>query len=198
MSHSLTTGTAARQASLSFTISLSLLGFMSIESVMPSTRLILCHPLLFLPSVFPSIGVFPSESILHIRWPKYWSFSFSISPSSDYSGLISFRIEWFDLLTVQGTLKSILQYHNSKASVLWPVVAATKYNENDQERSPGQEAAALSAWKDCGLWSLRDTGQFLSLHCKDSHLCEKAESYPRGLGSAVWGDWPAAKPKVLH
>ena len=78
------------------------------------------------------------------------------------------------------------------------MVAATKYNGNDEERSPGREADALSAWKDCGLWSLRDTGQFLSLLCKDSHLCEKAESYPHGLGSAVWGDWPAAKPKVLH
>ena len=91
---------------------------MSIESVMPSNHLILCHPLLLPPSIFPSIRVFSSESVLHIRWPKYWSFSFSISPSSDYSGLISFRMDWLDLLAVQGTLKSLLQHHSSKASIL--------------------------------------------------------------------------------
>ena len=91
---------------------------MFIESVMPSNHLILCHPLLLLSSIFPSIKVFSSESLLHIRWPKYWSFSFSISPSNEYSGLISFRIDWFDLLTVQGTLKSLLQHHSSKASIL--------------------------------------------------------------------------------
>ena len=90
-----------------------------IELVMPSNHLILCCPLLLLPSVFPSIKVFSKESVLHIRWPKYWSFSFSISPSNEYSGLISFRIDWFDLLTVQGTLKSLLQHHSSKASILW-------------------------------------------------------------------------------
>ena len=110
--------TAAHQASLFFTVSRSLLKLMSIESVMPSNHLILCHSLLFLPSIFPSIRVFSNESALHIRWPKYWSFSFSISPSSEYSGLISFRMDWFDFLTVQGTLKSLLQHHNSKASVL--------------------------------------------------------------------------------
>ena len=109
--------TAARQASLSITNSWSLPKFMSIESVMPSSHLILCHPLLLLPSVFPSIKVFSNESVLCIRWPKYWSFSFSISPSNEYSGLISFRIDWFDLLAVQGTLKS-LQHHNLKALVL--------------------------------------------------------------------------------
>ena len=92
---------------------------MSIESVMPSSHLILCHPLLLLPSIFPSIGVFSNESVLCIRWPKYWSFSFSISPTNECSGLISFRIDWFDLLAVQGTLKSLLQHHSSKASVLW-------------------------------------------------------------------------------
>ena len=92
---------------------------MSIESVMPSNHLILCHPLLYLPSIFPSYRIFSSESVLHIRWPKYWSFSFSISPSNDYSGLISFRIDWFDLLVVQGTLKSLLQHYSSKASILW-------------------------------------------------------------------------------
>ena len=106
--------TAAHQASLSFTIPQSLLKLMSIESVSPSNHLILCHPLL-LPSVFPSIRVFSSELALHIRWPKYWSFSFSISPSSEYSGLISFRIDWFDLPNIQGTLKSLLQHHRSKA-----------------------------------------------------------------------------------
>ena len=109
--------TAACQASLSFTISQSLLKLMSLESVMPSNHFILCHPLLLLPSIFPSIRVFPSESALRIRWPKYWSFSFSISPTNEYSGLISFRIDWFDLLAVQGTHKSLLQHHSSKASI---------------------------------------------------------------------------------
>ena len=114
-----TSWTAARQASLSITNSWSLLKLMSIESVMPSNHLILCCPLLLLPSIFPSIRVFSNESALHIRWPKYWSFSFSISPSNEYSGLISFRMDWLDLLAVQGTLKSLLQYHSSKASILW-------------------------------------------------------------------------------
>ena len=108
-----------RQASLSFTISQSLLRFMSIELVMPSNYLILCHPLLLLQSVFLSITVFSSESSLHTRWPKYWSFSFIISPSKEYSELISFWVDWLDLLAVQGTLKSLLlQYHSWKASVL--------------------------------------------------------------------------------
>ena len=109
---------AAHQASLSFTIS-CLLKLMSIESVMPSNHLILCHPLLLLPSIFSSIKVFSIELALRIRWPKYWSSSFSISPSNGYSGLISFRISWFILLAVQGTLKSLLQHHSSKASILW-------------------------------------------------------------------------------
>ena len=91
----------------------------SIESVMPSNHLILCHPLLLLPSIFPSIRVFSKEAVLHIRWPKYWSFSFSISPYNEYSGLIAFKIHWFDLLAVQGTLKSLFQHHSSKASILW-------------------------------------------------------------------------------
>ena len=103
---------------LSITISHGSLKFMSIESVIPSSHLILCHPLLLLYSIFPCIRIFFSESVLCIRWPKYWSFSFSISPSNEYSGLISFRIDWFDLLAVQGTLKSLLQHHSSKASVL--------------------------------------------------------------------------------
>ena len=111
--------TAARQASLSITNSWSLLKIMSIESVMPSIHLILCRLLLLPPSVFPSIRVFSNKSVLRIKWPKYWSFSFSISPSSEYSGLISFRMDWLDLLAVQGTLKSLLQHHSSKASILW-------------------------------------------------------------------------------
>ena len=109
--------TATCQASLSISNSQSLLKLMSIVLVMPSNHLILCFPLLLLPSIFPSIGVFSNESVLRIRWPKYWSFSFSISPSNEYSGLISFRMDWLDLLAVQGTLKSLLPYHSSKA--LW-------------------------------------------------------------------------------
>ena len=108
---------AACQASLSFTNSRSLLKLMPIESVMPSNHLILCRPLLLLPSIFPSIRVFSSESVLCIRWPNYWSFSFSISPSNEYSGLVSFRIDWFDFLAVQGVLKSLLQHHSSNASI---------------------------------------------------------------------------------
>ena len=109
---------AGRQASLSITNSWSLLKHMSIALVMQSNHLILCHPLLLLPPIFPSIRVFSNESVLRIRWPKYWSFNFSISPSNEYSGLISFRMDWFDLLAVQGTLKSLLQHHSSKASIL--------------------------------------------------------------------------------
>ena len=104
---------------LSFTTSQSLLKLMSIKSVMSSNHLVLCRPLLLLPSIFPTIKVFCNESVLCIRWPKYWSFSFSISPSIEYSGLISFRIHWFDLLSVQGSLKRLLQHHSSKASILW-------------------------------------------------------------------------------
>ena len=114
----MTPWTAAGQASLSITSSRSLLKFMSIKPVMPSNHLILCRPLLLMPSIFPSIRVFSSESVLHSRWPNYWSFSFRISPSNEYSGLISFRIDWLDLLAVQGTLKSLLQRHSSKASIL--------------------------------------------------------------------------------
>ena len=114
-----TSWTAARQASLSITNSCSSLKLISMESVMPSRHLILCRPLLLQPPVPPSTRVFSSESVLRMRWPKYWSFSFSISPSSEYSGLISFRMDWFDLHAVQGTLKSLLQHHTSKASVLW-------------------------------------------------------------------------------
>ena len=109
---------AVHQASLSITNSQSLLKPISIESVMPSIHLILCHPLLLLHSIFPSIRVLSNESVLHIRWPKYWSFSFSISPFNEHSGLISSRMDWLDLLAVQGTLNSILQHHSSKASIL--------------------------------------------------------------------------------
>ena len=115
----MTPWTAAHQASLSITNSWSLLKLMSIMLVMPSNHLILCRPLLLLPSIFPSIRVFSNESVLRIRWPKYWSFSFSISPSNEYSGLISFRIDWFYVLAVQGILKNLLQHHSSKASILW-------------------------------------------------------------------------------
>ena len=119
MSNSATPWTVACQASLSITNSCSLLKLLSIESVMPSNHLILCHLLLLPPSIFPSIRIFSKESVLHIRWPKYWSFSFSISPSNEYSRLISFRMDWFDVLTIQGMLKSLLQHHSSKASILW-------------------------------------------------------------------------------
>ena len=118
VSNSATPWTAACQTSLSFTITWNLLKLMSIESVMVSNHLILCHPLLLLPSIFPSIRVFSSKMALCIRWPKYWGFSFIISPSNEYLGLISFRIDWLDLLAVQGTLKSLPQHHSSKASVL--------------------------------------------------------------------------------
>ena len=110
--------TAARQGSLLITNSQSLLKLMSIKSVMPSNHLILCRPLLLSPSIFPSIRVFSNKSVLCVRWPKYWSFSFSISPSNEHSGLTSFRMDWLDLLAVQGTLKSLLQHHSSKASTL--------------------------------------------------------------------------------
>ena len=110
--------TAARQASLSITKSQSLLKLMCIESVMPFNHLVLCHPLLLPPSIFPSIRLSSDDSVLHIRWPKYWSFSFNISPSNEYSGQISFRVDWFDLLAAQGTLNSLFQHHSSKASIL--------------------------------------------------------------------------------
>ena len=118
----MTPWTTARQASLSINNYQNLLKLMSIELVMPSNHLILCHPLLLLPSIFSSSRVFSNESVLHIRWPKYWSFSFNISPSNEYSGLISFRMNWLNLLAVQRTLKSLLQHHSSKASILWTSV----------------------------------------------------------------------------
>ena len=115
----MTPWTAVCHTSLSITNSRSLLKLMSVELVMPSNNLILCHPLLLLPSIFPSNRVFSNESVLRIRWPEYWSFSFSISPSNEYSGQISLRMDWLDLLAVQGTLKTLLQHHSSKASMLW-------------------------------------------------------------------------------
>ena len=118
MSDSATPWTTAHQASQSISNSRSLLKLKSIESVMPSNHLILCRPLFLLPSIFPSIRVFSNESALHIRWPKYWSFSFNISPSNEHPGLIAFRMDWLDLLAVQGTLKSLLQHHSSKVSIL--------------------------------------------------------------------------------
>ena len=127
-------GLAARQASLSFTISWNLLKLMSIESMMPSNHLILCVPLLLLPSIFASIMVFSNKSVLHIRWPKYWSFRFTISPSNEYSGLISFRMDWLDLLAVQGTLKSLLPnatVESISSSVLSPLYSPTLTSKHD-------------------------------------------------------------------
>ena len=129
--------TAARQASLSITNSWKLAQTMSIKSVMPSNHLILCHPLLLLPSIFPSIRVFSNKSALRIRWPKYWSFRFNISPSNEYSGLISFRMDWLDLLAVQGTVKSPLHSHSSKASILPEGVACTLFLLTGRLAGPG-------------------------------------------------------------
>ena len=123
----LTPWTAAHQASLSITNFQKLLKLVSIESVMPCNHFILCHPLVLWPSIFPGIRVFSNESVLWIKWTKYWSFSFSISLSNEYSGLISFRIDWFDLLAVQGTLKSLLQHHSSKESILWPRFSVSSF-----------------------------------------------------------------------
>ena len=140
--------TAKSQGSLSFTISWNLLKLMSIASVMPSNHLILCRPLLLLPSIFPSIRVFSNESALCIRWPKYWSFTFSISPSHEYSGLISFRIDCFDLLAIEGTLKSLLQHHSSKASILWCSVFLM-VQLSHQYMTTGK-TMALTSWEGLG------------------------------------------------
>ena len=136
--------TAACQASLSITISRSLLRLMSIKSMVPSNYLILCRPLLLQPSIFSSIRVFSKESALHIRWPKYWSFSFSISPSSEHSGLTSFRMDWLDLLVVRGTPKSLLQHHSSKASILWRS-AFFMFQLSDPYMTTGK-TVALTRW----------------------------------------------------
>ena len=149
VSDSVTPWTTACQASLSFTISQSFPKLMSIESVMPSNHLILCHPLLLLPSVFSNIRVFFSESALGIRWPQYWSFSFSISPFNEYSGLISFRFDWLDLLAVQGTLKSLLQHHSLKALILWCsaffMVQLTRW-EGLGARGEGGDRDEMAGW----------------------------------------------------
>ena len=169
--------TTACQASLSIINSRSLLKLMSITSVMPSNHLVLCRPLLLLPSIFPSIGVFPNKSVLHIRWPKYWSFSFSISPSNEYSGLISFRMDWLDLLAVQGTLESLLQYHSSKPSILQPsaffmlqlshpymttgkTIALTRWTFNGIMATLIFQGFGESRW----LWSLGSFGSLFKLH----------------------------------
>ena len=137
--------TAARQASLSITNSRSLLKLMSVEPVMSSNHLILCRPLFLLPSIFPGIRVFSSESALHIRWPKYWSFSFSINPSNEYTGLISFMIDWLDLLAIQGTLKSLLQHHSSKASILR--CSAFVLGQRSHPYMTTIQTVALTIWK---------------------------------------------------
>ena len=150
VSDSATPWTAAWQASLSITNSQRLLRLMSIESVMPSNHLILCCPLLLPPSVFPSIRVFSSESVLRIRWPEYWSFSFNISPSNEYSGLISFRMDWFDLLVVQGTLESHLQHHSLKASI--PQHSAFLMAQLSQAYLTTGKTIALTIWIVKDLW----------------------------------------------
>ena len=155
--------TVAHQASLSITNSWSLLKLMSIESVMPSNHLILCCPLLLLPSIFPSIRVFSSETALHIRWLKYWSFRFGISPSSEYSGLISFRINWFDLLAVQGTLKSLFQHHNWKALILgfsafFVFQLRCSFAHHQQFHQHGRYSLSLLCWQ--SMCSLSAQGLF--------------------------------------
>ena len=149
VSDSVTPRTAECQASLFITNCWSSPKPMSIESVMPSNHLILCHLLLLLPSISPSIRVFSNESTLHIRWPKYWSFSFNISPSNELPGLISFRMDWLDLLAVQGTLKSLLQHHNSKASILWCsafFIVQLSHHSLGTSRSEGSKNYFLPCW----------------------------------------------------
>ena len=157
MSDSATPWTAAHQASLSIDNSQSLLKLMSIESVMPSNHLILCRPLLLPPSIFPSIRVFSNESVLRIRWPKYWSFSLNISPSNEYSGLISFRMDWLDLLVVQGTLKS-LQHHSSKSSILWHSTFYTVQLSHPYMTTG--KTIALTIWPFVSKWCL-----WFLIHC---------------------------------
>ena len=159
--------TAARQVSLSITNSRCLLKLMSVESVMQSKYLILCWPLLLLPSIFPSIRVFSNESVLCIRWPKYWSFSFIISPSNEYSGLISFRMDWLDLLVVEGTLKSLLQHHSSKASILWcsAFFIVSLCWEDSLEKEMATHSS-IPAWRIPWSWDCKesDTTEWLHFH----------------------------------
>ena len=172
--------TAASQASQSITNSLILLKLMSIESVMPSNHFTPCCPLLLLPSIFPSIRVFSNESVLCIKWPKYWSFSFSISPSNEYSGLTSFRIDWFHFLAVQGTLKSLLQHHSSKASVLWcsaffgPTLTSIydywKNHSFDYTNLCWQKVSLLFSTMSRFLIAFLPRKNVLSFHCCSHHL----------------------------
>ena len=122
----------------------------AIELVMPSNHLIFCHPLLLLPSIFPSLRVFSKQSVLHIRWPKYWSFSFSISPFNEYSGLIFFRMDWLELLAVQGTLKSLLQHHSSKASILWLSAFLNKHNQTETDSQIPRKTGGCERGERCG------------------------------------------------
>ena len=174
MSDSVTTWTAAHQAFLSLINSWSLLKLMSIDLVMPSNHLILCHPLLLLPSVFPSSRVFSNESVLCIRWWKYWSFSFSISPSNEYSGLISFRIDWFDILEVQKIFKRLLQHHSSKASILilrssliWPTSSSVKFI-NEEFGLWKQQKEWISQWDHTcvktAVWRVYIFGRYSFFH----------------------------------
>ena len=151
---------------------------MSIESVMPSNHLIVCHPLLLLPSIFTSIRVFSNELALHIRWPKYWSFSFNISPSSEHPGLISFRMDWLDLLAVQGTLKSLLQHHNSKASILWSSAFSMDMGSGGiwelVMRREAWHAAAHGVTKSQTLLSVQAC---IRMHTYNTHLCTLPHTY---------------------
>ena len=158
--------TTARQASLSFTISRSLIKLMSTESVMPTNHLILCHPLLLLPSIFPNMRVFSNESALHIRWPKYWSFSFSISPSNEYPGLISLSMDWLDLLAVQGTLKSLLQHHSSKTWIFWPSAYFVVTFIHDSWKSRSFDCRDLS-------WQSNVSSFYIKLQRSHVHLKKK-------------------------
>ena len=176
--------TAACQDSLSITNSQSLLKLMSIELVMPSNHLIFCHPLL-LRSVFPSIRVFSSELALRIMWPKYWSFSFSLSPSNEYSGLISFRIDWFDLLAVQGTLQSLLQHHSSKASIIWR--SAFFMVQLSHPYLTAGKTIALTVWTFVGkvmslLFNMLGMSRFVLLG-KRSSTCKVTGA---GMGNKDW------------
>ena len=202
--------TAAHQASLSITNFQSLLRFMCIESVLPSNHLILCRPLLLLASIFPSITVFSKESVLHIGWPEYWSFSFSISSSNGYSGLISFRIDWLDLLAVQGTLKSLLQYHSSKASTLYhsaffmvqlshpymttgKIIALTRQTFVSKVMS--QFLSFYYAFIITDYESLFHTDKKLPRSHTVSHISEKEHCLARQIKELEWAEEPGPHPE---
>ena len=193
MSDSVTPWTAACQASLSITNSQSLHKFMSIESVMPSNHL-LCNPLLLLPSIFPSIRIFSNESVLHIRWPKYWSFSFSISPSNEYSGRISFRKDWLDFLAVQGTLKSLLQHHNLKASIS-RCSAFFMFQRSHPHMTTGK-TIALTRWTFVGkVISLLDS---ILLSRLVIAFLPRSKSFNFMAAATVCSDFGAIKNKLSH